>query len=61
MKQEIYMKVTDDKYELPIAWGDTAAELAGQLGLKSTRDVKAKCKKGKYCFRYLKINIRKEV
>lgn len=32
----LWMCVTKDKYELPIAVADTAEELAKQIGLKST-------------------------
>lgn len=30
----LYVKVTDDKYELPIAVADSAGELAKMLGVK---------------------------
>ena len=30
---KIYMRVSDDEYRLPIAWGETYRELAGLLGL----------------------------
>jgi len=59
LKQEIFMKVTNDIYELPIAWGDSAEELSRQLGISSWRDVKMKCKKSESTFRYFTINIRK--
>lgn len=30
---KIYMRVSDDKYEFPVAWGETYRELADLLGL----------------------------
>ena len=33
MKDVLYMKVTADKYELPIAVADTAVELAKMVGV----------------------------
>jgi len=59
MRQEIFMKVTNDRYELPIAWGDSAEELSALLGVASVRDVKMKCKKHEATFRYFTISIRK--
>ena len=35
MKQRtVYMAVTNDRYELPLAIGDTVSELAQELGVK---------------------------
>lgn len=31
----LYMKVTNDKYELPVAIADSAAELARMVGVKA--------------------------
>lgn len=59
MKQEIFMKVTKDKFEFPIAMGDTAEELSALLGVSSVRDIRQKCKKSESAFRYVTINIRK--
>jgi len=30
---KIYMRVSDDDYEFPVAWGETYRELADALGL----------------------------
>lgn len=32
----VYMKITNDKYELPVAVADTASELANILGIKKS-------------------------
>lgn len=56
MKTEIiYMKITADKYELPIAWADTPEELAKQLGIKSVRSLKKRCLDSNGSFRAVKI------
>ena len=34
MRKLLYLKVTEDKYELPIAVAESQAELARMLGLK---------------------------
>ena len=57
MRQEIFMKVTHDKYELPIAIADTAEELADMLHIKSVRSIRSRCKKSLYDFRYVIITI----
>lgn len=35
-RKTVYMKVTRDKYELPVAIADTAAELARKTGTSSS-------------------------
>ena len=34
MKRNVWLKVTTDKYELPVAVADSAAELASLVGVK---------------------------
>jgi len=41
----LWLKVTNDKYELPLAVADTKRELAEMLGLK-----KISIRKGKSCY-----------
>ena len=36
MMHPVYMAVTQDKYELPIAWAESALELARMLGVDAT-------------------------
>lgn len=36
MMHPVYMVVTQDKYELPIAWAESAWELARMLGVDAT-------------------------
>ena len=36
MMHPVYMVVTQDKYELPIAWAESARELARMLGVDVT-------------------------
>ena len=36
MMHPVYMAVTQDKYELPIAWAESAWELARMLGVDAT-------------------------
>ena len=59
MIQEIYMKVSHDKYEFPIALADSAKELSQILGVKADRDIKMRCRRGEGDFRLVKINVRK--
>lgn len=59
MRQEIYMKVTHDRFEFPIAFADSAKELSQLLGVKADRDVKMKCRRGEGDFRLVHINVRK--
>ena len=61
MKQAIYMKVTHDKYELPIAVADSPEELGRMLNIKSYRSLKQRCKKSQYDFRMVEITTKKEV
>ena len=61
MIQEIYMKVTHDKYEFPVVFADSAKELADMLGVKADRTIKERCIHGEGDFRFVKINIKKEV
>lgn len=61
MIQEIYMKVSHDKYEFPIALADSAKELSRMLGVKADRDIKMKCRKGEGDFRLVRISVKKEV
>lgn len=51
----MYMAVTADKYELPVAIGETASELARTLGVSTnsilssiTKKQSGKCRKMKY-------------
>lgn len=39
----LWIRVSDDKYELPIAVADTAAELARMLGVKRNTILSAAC------------------
>ena len=41
MMHPVYMVVTQDKYELPIAWAESAWELARMLGVDVTSILKA--------------------
>lgn len=59
MIQEIYMKVSHDKYEFPIALSDSAKELSQILGVKADRDIKMRCRRGEGDFRLVKIQVRK--
>lgn len=36
MKKTLYMKVTNDEYELPVAVADSQRELARMLGISNT-------------------------
>lgn len=46
----LYIKTTDDKYELPVAVGDSVIELARMLKLNksSLESIFSKIRKGKY-------------
>lgn len=59
MIQEIYMKVSHDKYEFPIALADSAKKLSEILGVKADRDIKMRCRRGEGDFRLVKIQVRK--
>lgn len=59
MRQEIYMKVTHDRYEFPIAFADSAKELSEILGVKADRDIKMRCRRGEGDFRLVSIQVRK--
>lgn len=50
----LYMKVTNDKYELPVAIADSAAELARMVGVKAQTVQSCICrmKSGKNCGYY---------
>ena len=41
MMHPVYMAVTQDKYELPTAWAESAWELARMLGVDVTSILKA--------------------
>ena len=58
---EIYMKVSHDKYEFPIAIADSAKELSQMLGVKADRTIKERCRKGEGDFRLVRISVKKEV
>ena len=60
MKQSVYMKVTNDQYELPVALADTPEELAEMLGVTSSRSIKARCIHGEFNFRFVQIIVREE-
>ena len=62
MKQSIYMKVTNDQYELPVALADTPEELATMLGysVSSSRSIKARCVHGEFNFCCVQISVIKE-
>lgn len=55
----IWMLVTKDKYELPIAVFDTARELAEYVGLpvNSVLSAISKCKKRGHKCRYVRIKV----
>ena len=36
----VWMKVTNDKYELPVAVADTSDELAAMVGIKSGNNIR---------------------
>lgn len=57
------MKVTHDKFELPVAVADSAEELAEILHVKSPRSIRMRCKKSLYDFRLviISINAREEM
>lgn len=59
MIQEIYMKVSHDRYEFPIAFADSAQELSKMLGVKADRTIKERCRKSEGDFRLIRINVRK--
>lgn len=46
----LYMKVTSDKYELPVAVADTVIELSNMIGLnkRSLESIFSKISRGKY-------------
>ena len=44
MKKYYWMRVTKDKYELPIAVGDTSEELAKLVGVKAVTIRRAICR-----------------
>lgn len=62
MTEVLYMQVTRDKYEFPVAIADSIPELANMIG-KSPNTIKSymsRCKKiGRKC-RYIKIEIEEE-
>lgn len=59
MKNVVYMMVTRDKYELPLAIADTAAELARMLGRKERTIYSAmtQAKKKSWKSIYVKVKI----
>ena len=59
MIQEIYMKVSHDRYEFPIAFADSARELSMMLGVKADRTIKERCRKCEGDFRLIRISVRK--
>ena len=59
MKQYLWMAVTEDKYELPIAVSDTCAELARKVGRENSTVkslVSRSLSKGGKC-KYIKVEI----
>lgn len=62
MKQTIYMLMTTDKYELPLAVADTTRELSALIGVRedAIRSAMSKARKrGSKC-RYVKVVIEEE-
>ena len=59
MRQDIYMKVSHDRFEFPIAFADSAKELSEILGVKADRDIKMRCRRGEGDFRLVSIQVRK--
>lgn len=59
----IWIKVTHDKFELPVAVADTAAELERELGLAhgTVRRVVCDCKKHERWCGYRRIYVGKEL
>lgn len=59
MKKYLYMKVTRDEFELPVAVADSVAELAKMLGIKpntvSRSLSRQKCHGRKSCYRKVEI------
>lgn len=63
MKQnEIYMLITTDRYELPVAVADTVKELAFLIGVteNNIRSAMSKAKKRETRCRYVKVVIEEE-
>ena len=59
MKQTICMKVTKDRYELPVAVADTFAELAKILGMKPEAIYSniSHCRKNGWKCSYIKVEV----
>lgn len=57
MPKQLYLKVTNDKYELPVAVGDSVIDLARLLGLNrsSLESVFSKVRHGHKGYRMYKI------
>lgn len=59
----LYMEVTRDKYELPVAVADSPAELSKMVGTKATtisQQICIKKSENKWC-KFLKISMESEV
>lgn len=59
MGKYVWMKVTDDEYELPLAIADSSVELSLMLGLNPSSVGSAYCRSLKYGFKtqYKKVRI----
>ena len=55
----LWMLVTNDKYELPIAVADSAADLARMLGINANTIYSAVCRTDKlgYWSRYVRVEV----
>lgn len=57
--KKVYMLITQDKYELPLAVADTSEELSKMLGLSSSAVASSICRakqSGRKC-RYIEVRI----
>ena len=63
VRNVLYMQITRDKYELPMAVADSAAELARMIGVKPDTVRSAMChdKKAGHKCSYIKVEIDEEV
>lgn len=59
MAEYICMKVTSDKYELPLAVADNFRELAKILGMKpeNISSMRSRCKKNGWKCAYIKVEV----
>ncbi|WP_405322214.1 hypothetical protein [Frisingicoccus sp.] len=59
MAQCVYMAISDDVYELPVAVADTIAELSQMIGVKrnAISSAMSKAKKKGFKSRYIKVTL----